>query len=70
MADGPPLRIHAVAIAADLKPDHAPPKRIEQHPGIGCIIAQIGDNECIGIVAAIDLARALPTRTATAREMR
>jgi hypothetical protein len=46
-ADGPPLRLHAVTVAADLKPDHARPKRVEQHLGIGCIIAQIGDKRAL-----------------------
>jgi hypothetical protein len=51
MFDWPPLRIHTITIAADLKANHAPTKRLEQHLGIGRIIAQIGGYEGIGIVA-------------------
>lgn len=61
-----PGRHYSVATAADLKPDHARPKCIEQHLGIAWIITQIGDNERTGIVAAIDRReRASPPRAST-----
>ena len=52
--DWPPLNIHAIAIATDLNANHARTKRLEQHLGIGRVVAQIGDDESIGIVAAIN----------------
>ena len=54
MFDRPPLSIHAIAIATDLKANHARTKRLEQHLGVGRVVAEIGDNESIGIVAAIN----------------
>ena len=44
MFDGPPLGVHAIAIATDLKTNHARTKRLEQHLGVGSVVAQIGDN--------------------------
>ena len=62
--DGSRLRIHAIAIAADLKANHARTKCLEQHLGIGWIIAQISDNESVAVVRPINsssaLARGLP----------
>ena len=52
--DRPPLEIHAIAIAADVQANHPRTERLVQHFGVGRIIAQIGDNESIGIVVAIN----------------
>jgi len=50
-------------------------KRLEQHLGVGSVVAQIGDNESVGIIAAIKpsaqrssaLGSSSSTRTAVAR---
>src|SRR5215831_1829062 len=53
--DWPPLSGHAVAMPTDLNPNHARgAERVKQHLGIGRIIAEICDNEGIGIVATIN----------------
>ena len=54
MFDWPPLKIHAIARAADMQANHARTKRLEQNLGIGRVVAEIGDNKSIGIVAAIN----------------
>jgi hypothetical protein len=42
--DGPPLGIHAIAIASDVKTNHARTERLEQNLGVGRIVAEIRDN--------------------------
>jgi hypothetical protein len=39
----PPLKIHAIAMAANLKSNHARTKCLKQHLGIGRIVAEICD---------------------------
>ena len=51
--DRPPFGIHAIAVAGDVQADHAHPERLEQHLGVSRIIAQIGNDQRIGIVAAV-----------------
>ena len=54
MADRPPLDVHAVAMAADLQPDHPRTKGLEQHLGIAWVIAEIGHDQRIAVVSAVD----------------
>ena len=61
------LGVHAVAVAADVKPNHALAEGLQQHLGVGGVVAEIGDDQRIVVVAAVDLppsalARALPNR--------
>jgi hypothetical protein len=53
-AHGAPFDIEAVAAAADLEPDHPCAKRLDQHLGISRVVAQIGDDEGIVVVAPVD----------------
>jgi hypothetical protein len=48
------LRIHAIAIPANLEADHAPPKSRVQNLGIWRISAEVSDNETIALVPAIN----------------
>jgi len=60
ISDGSPFGRHAVAKASYLKTNHTGrTKCIKQRFGIGCIIAQISDNDRRSIAASA-LARALP----------
>ena len=63
MSDRPPLKIHAVAMATDLKANHARTKRLVQHLAIGRVVAEICDNDSIGLIAAIDHCERTGTRT-------
>src|SRR6516225_9652463 len=55
MFDWPPLSSHAVAMPTDLNPNHAKGAEcVKQRLGIGRVIAEICDNEGIGIVATIN----------------
>ena len=50
-------------MAADLKANHARTKGLQQHLGIGRIVAEIRDDQRIVIVAAIDRRQRAGTRT-------
>ena len=50
----PPFEGHAVAVAGDVKPDQAGAKSLKQILGIAYIIAEIGHDQGIVVVAAID----------------
>jgi hypothetical protein len=63
MFDRPPLKIHAIAMATDLKANHARTERLEQHLGVGWVVAKICDNDSIGLMAAIDHCERTGTRT-------
>src|SRR5262249_36905910 len=54
MVDRPPVSLHAIAMAADVNANHARTKRLLQHLGVGRVVAEICDNESIGIIAAIN----------------
>ena len=54
MSDAPLLRHRAIARATDLHANDPRTERVEQHFTIGGIVAQIGDNQTITIVAAIN----------------
>jgi len=60
--DWPPLRIHAVARATDVQSYHPRTECLEQNLGVGRVIAEIGDNERIGIVTAINRRQRAGTR--------
>ena len=47
MLDRPSLKVHTIAITADLKANHARTKGLIQHLGVARIIAEIRDNESI-----------------------
>ena len=53
--DRPALKLHAIAMAGDLQPDDAPAKRLVQHLGIGRVIAQVGDDQRIVVMATINV---------------
>src|SRR5215208_6390602 len=63
MSGRPCFGIHALAMAANLQPDHARSKRLQQHLGIGRIIAEIRHNERIVVVAPIDRRQRARPRT-------
>src|SRR5262245_30755508 len=63
MFNRPVLRIHAIAIAADRKANHAWTKRLKQHLGVARVVAEIRNNESIVIIAAIDRGERAGTRT-------
>jgi len=71
----PPLEFNAIAMGTDVNANHTRTKRLEQHLGVGSVVAQIGDNESVGIIAAIKpsaqrssaLGSSSSTRTAVAR---
>src|SRR5262249_10576993 len=48
----PPLSIHAIAIAADRKANHARTKCLKQHLGVGWVVAEIRDNRSLVIMPA------------------
>jgi hypothetical protein len=37
-----------------MKPNHAPPERFLQHLAVGDIIANVGDDQCVVVMAPID----------------
>ena len=41
-------------MGTDVNANHARTKRLEQHLGVSWIVAEIGDNKSIAIVAAIN----------------
>ena len=47
--------MHAISIARDVEADHSRTKHLEQHLRISRVIAQIGDDQTIVIVEAINL---------------
>ena len=49
--------IHAVPVAADVKPNHALPECFLQHLAGGDIIANVGDDQCVVVMAPIDLSQ-------------
>jgi hypothetical protein len=55
--------IDDIAIATDRKANHARTKCLKQHLGIGRVVAEIGYNNSIGIIAAIDPRECAGTRT-------
>jgi hypothetical protein len=61
--DRPALKIHAIARATDLKPNHARAKRLVHRLGVGRVVAEIRDNETLGIIMAIDRRELARTRT-------
>jgi hypothetical protein len=63
MFDRPPFKVHAIAIATDLKANHARAKRLVQHLSIGRVVAEICNNESLGIIVAIDRCKLAGTRT-------
>ena len=63
MFDRPPFKIGAIAMATDLKANHARTKRLVQHLGVGGVVAEIRDNETLGIIAAVDRCERTGTRT-------
>src|SRR6516225_7494974 len=50
MFNRPPLRIHAIAIAADRKANHSRTKCLKQHLGVSRIVAEVCDNDSIRMV--------------------
>src|SRR5438874_9435736 len=54
MPDRSPFKLPAVAVAADLHPDHPRPKRVIQVLGIARVTAEVCDNQGIVIVATIN----------------
>src|ERR1039458_631128 len=58
-----PFSIHAVAVVRDAKTDQATTKSLEQRLGIGCIITQIGNDESLAIIAAVNHRECVSTRT-------
>ena len=64
MFDRPPLSVHAVAMATDLQANHARAKRLEQHLGVGRVVAQVRDDQRIVVVTAIDRRQRARARTA------
>jgi hypothetical protein len=63
-ANRPPLERHAVTAGTDMHANHPRPKGLEQLLAITRVIAQIGDDQRIAVVARVTwakaLARALP----------
>jgi hypothetical protein len=53
--------MHAISIARDVEADHSRTKHLEQHLRISRVIAQIGDDQTIVIVEAINLPSAPST---------
>jgi hypothetical protein len=58
----PPFEVHAIAMATDLKANHARTKRLVQHLTIGRVVAEICNNESLGIIVAIDRCELASTR--------
>src|SRR5262249_41681326 len=63
MFDRAPLKIHAIAVAADLKANHARTERLVHHLCITRVVAEICDNEIGAIIAAINHCELARTRT-------
>jgi hypothetical protein len=62
--DRPPFKVRAIAMATDLKANHARgAERVKQHLGVGRVVAEVCDNESIVIIAAIDHGERAGTRT-------
>jgi hypothetical protein len=58
-----PLSSHAVTVVRDAKTNQATAKSLEQRLGIGCIITQIGNDESLVIIAAVNHRERISTRT-------
>ena len=58
------LDLNAIATAADLQPDDARTKGLEQHLGIGRVIAQVGDDQRVALVTAVDARQRAGARAA------
>jgi hypothetical protein len=54
-ADGPPLDLHAVAMAANMHANHARPKGLEQLLGILRVVTQISEDQSIAVIAGANL---------------
>ena len=65
LPDRPPLVLHAITRAADVQPDHTPTKGLVQHFGIARIIAEVGDNQRIVVMSAINCRERARARAAT-----
>jgi hypothetical protein len=61
--DRPALKVHAIAVPTNLKPNHARAKRLVHRLGVGRVVAEIRDNETLGILMAINRRELTRTRT-------
>ena len=55
--DRPPFGIHAIAGARDMKTDHPRAECLVEHLAITCIIAEIGNDQSIAAITAINLCK-------------
>ena len=49
-----PLASHPVSIAANLKPDHAGGKGLDENLSVSCVIAEVGNDQRVVVVVSID----------------
>ena len=62
--DRPPLALHTVAVATNVQPNDARAKGLHQLLSIAGVVAQIGDNQRIAVIAGINLGQSAGARTA------
>ena len=62
--DRPPLALHTVAVATNVQPNDARPKGLHQLLSIAGVVAQIGDNQRIALIAGVNLGQRAGARTA------
>ena len=64
VSDRPPHKGHAIAMAADVQANHPRAKGLEQDLGVGRVVAEVGNDEGVMVVLAINRRRRIGTRTA------